>query len=127
MSKARTIPARARRTTRPPETTSAPTTPAATGGMGSSGDQAEDLAALNRKVDHALELLTKLLASQAQTAATSTAALTVKQFAAESRLGTTTIYQLISDGTIASIKVGKRRLIPREELQKLLTVADRQT
>jgi excisionase family DNA binding protein len=38
-------------------------------------------------------------------------------------LGRTTIYQLIRDGQIRSIKVGRRRLIPAEEVDRLLANA----
>jgi len=41
-----------------------------------------------------------------------------------SRLGRTFIYQLINDGSIASIKRGKRRLIVYQSLKQFLTMQD---
>jgi excisionase family DNA binding protein len=38
-------------------------------------------------------------------------------------LGRTTVYQLIRDGQIRSIKIGRRRLIPAEEVDRLLANA----
>jgi excisionase family DNA binding protein len=38
-------------------------------------------------------------------------------------LGRTTVYELIRRGEIRSIKIGRRRLIPAEEVDRLLALA----
>jgi excisionase family DNA binding protein len=42
-----------------------------------------------------------------------------------SGLGNTTLWKLIGDGTLATVRVGRRRLISYESLQRLLTPSDR--
>lgn len=38
-------------------------------------------------------------------------------------IGRTTLYKLIGDGTLASVKIGNRRLIPASALQDILQAA----
>ena len=47
-------------------------------------------------------------------------ALRVGDAAAAYGLGRTTIYKLMKDGKLATVKIGGRRLIPREAMEALL-------
>lgn len=47
----------------------------------------------------------------------------VDEFCAAAGLGKTTVYSLIAEGKLASIKIGKRRLIPREAARALIEEA----
>ena len=42
-------------------------------------------------------------------------------FVALSGLGRTTVYALIADGTLATVKIGGRRLVPRDAALALLS------
>lgn len=50
-------------------------------------------------------------------------ALTVKQTTADTTLSRNTLYRMIARGELKTVKVGGRRLIPANEVQRLLTVA----
>lgn len=79
-----------------------------------------DLATLSEKVDRALDMLSRLLASQPSTGATEGGAVTVATAAELTGLGKTKLFELIGNGTIKSSRIGRRRLIPRSELNRLL-------
>jgi len=52
------------------------------------------------------------------------AAMSVESAALYSGLGRTMLYELIADGRLASIKIGKRRLVRREAIDKLLAESE---
>lgn len=81
---------------------------------------AADVAALDAKIGKVLELLAQLLAAQGSPGSTEGGAVTVAEASRLTRLGKTTLYQLIANGSIASSKIGKKRLIQRSELKRLL-------
>jgi excisionase family DNA binding protein len=41
-------------------------------------------------------------------------------------IGRTTLYELIADGKIKTVKIGRRTLIPDEELQRFVATLQRQ-
>ena len=45
--------------------------------------------------------------------------LSVKEAAAQLGIGTTTLYQLLYDGTLRSLKLNRRRLIPAQDVAEL--------
>lgn len=45
------------------------------------------------------------------------------EFAQRLGVGRTTVYTMLSNGDLRSLKVGRRRLIPASELQRLLKAA----
>ncbi|QIL01355.1 helix-turn-helix domain-containing protein [Sphingomonas sinipercae] len=49
-------------------------------------------------------------------------AYSIKEAAAVSGLGRTTIYSLIAQGELRRTKIGQRTLIPRAELERILQV-----
>lgn len=51
------------------------------------------------------------------------AALSVRQACAYSGIGRTKIYELLAEGKLASRKIGDRRLVLRESIDRLLTQA----
>lgn len=51
---------------------------------------------------------------------TADGALVIEDAVRFSGIGRTTLYAMIAAGEIASVKIGKRRLIPRRELKRVL-------
>jgi excisionase family DNA binding protein len=62
-------------------------------------------------------------ASMADTEIREADAYSPDDFARRIGLGRTTTYRLIRDGELRSIKVGRRRLIPADEIRRLLSAA----
>ena len=60
-----------------------------------------------------------------QTQAVSQLGLTVDDFAEETTLHPQTVRQLLKDGRIRSVRVGRRHVIPRTELERFLQVEPR--
>ena len=60
-----------------------------------------------------------------ETDETSRLGLTVTEFAGESTLHEQTVRALLKEGRIRSVRVGRRHIIPRHELERFLSVDDK--
>jgi excisionase family DNA binding protein len=58
--------------------------------------------------------------SNSNIAADERRALRVNEAVAAYRIGRSTIYRLMSEGKLGTVKIGKRRLIPRDNMEALL-------
>lgn len=62
--------------------------------------------------------------SQFQKVPVSQRAYAVNEFCIKFRLGRTTVYKLINNGTLASVRIGGRRLIPADAAEALITITE---
>lgn len=62
------------------------------------------------------------MTDQPATATTSTLLLSVEDAASELCISRTTLYQLLEAGSIRSMKVGSRRLIVRESVERFIEI-----